>query len=423
MKEDILQYIWQFGHFDRTNLQTTDGLAVQIYKSGFKNTNQGPDFAEAKIKIDNIDWAGNIEIHIQSSDWNKHGHSEDYENVILHVVYENDAFIEYKNGKKIPTLELKNIINKNILTNCNSLLNQKDDILCAFEWHQISNISKISMYDRVLTQRLERKAEIIQNVFKETLMDWEQTSYQILLQNMGFKTNADAFGRLAQLLPFKIIQKNTENRLSIEALLYGVGGFLSSNPVDEYQQELKKVYDYLKIKYNLQHSLLLSEWKFFRLRPSNFPTVKLGQLAGILQNISSVHSQFLACKSYKDVKQSFEIKPLPYWQKHYNFGKISKNKISNIGSQAIENVIINTICQIKAAYGIWKDEHQYITESIQLLESLPAEDNFINRKWETLSFKPKNAYDSQAQIELYNNFCLKKKCLSCSIGNEIINKK
>lgn len=423
MKENILHYIWQFGHFNTSNLKTTDNLSIEIFKFGNKNSHQGPDFSEAKIKIEAIEWAGNVEIHVLSSDWLKHGHTDDYDNVILHVVYENDVQIFYKNGKIIPTLELKKYINSNVIEKCNQLLNTNEDILCASQWHEVSNISKVFMYDRVLTQRLERKAVGIKEIFEKSNFDWEQTTYHVLLQNFGFKTNAFAFGRLAELLPFKIIKKHTDNRILIEAMLYGVAGFLEEPPQDLYQQELTSQFAFLKSKYQLNTILSIHEWKYFRLRPPNFPTVKIAQIAGILQNMDSIHSVFLSCNSMAEIKKNFEIKPLPYWQNHYNFNKISKTKIANIGNSSIENVIINSVCQIKSAYGLWKDEREYITEAIQLLESLPAENNYINRKWQDLQYKAQNAYDSQSQIELYTNFCLQKKCLECGIGNEILGRR
>ncbi len=420
MKENILHYIWQFGHFNTQNLTTTDGRKLEIFAFGNKNTHQGPDFSEAKIKIEDIAWAGHVEIHVLASDWLKHGHAQDYENVILHVVYENDTQINYQNNTSIPTLELKNYVDSTILEICNKLLDTNDDIACASQWQSISNISKIFMYDRVLTQRLERKANIILDIFQKSNFDWEQTCYHVLLTNFGFKTNAPAFGRLAELLPYKLVQKHTDNRILIESLLYGVGGFLSENPLDLYHQELTHQFDFLKSKYQLNTILSIHEWKFFRLRPPNFPTIKIAQIAAILQNMSSLLQPFLDCKSVSDLKQNLDIKPHPYWQNHYNFDKLSKTKISSIGGQSIENVIINTVCQIKSGYGIWKDEQEYITDAIQLLETLPPENNYINRKWLDLDYKAKNAYDSQSQIELYTNFCTQKKCLECGIGNEIL---
>lgn len=422
MREDVLQYLWQFGNFSSKTIKTTDNEIIEIFSKGILNINEGPDFLHAKIKIGEIEWIGSVEIHVKSSDWDLHNHTNHkaYENVILHVVYENNKPIYDSKNKLIPTLELKYFIDNEALNKYQALINSKSEIACEHHFSKIKSITKLSMFDRVLHRRLERKANEILIQFQKYNSDWEQTCYHFLLRNFGFKTNADTFSRLAELLPYKIIQKQTENRIQIEALLFGVAGFFDESPKDDYQKELAKEFEYLSSKYNLKTRLNRSEWKFFRLRPHNFPTVRISQLAGILQQNQSLHRVFFELKEPNEVASIFKIKPSPYWQKNINFGVLSKRNLLFSGQQSIENVVINTICQIKAGYGIWKDNSDLIAESVSLLETLPAENNKITRIFESLGSKPKTAYDSQSQIELFNEFCLPKKCLKCSIGQEIL---
>lgn len=422
MREDILQYLWQFGNFSTKPIFTSENEKIEIYSKGILNINEGPDFLHAKIKIGEIEWAGSVEIHVKSSDWNLHKHSNHkaYENVILHVVYENNKPIFDAKNKLIPTLELKQIIDNEMLKKYYALINNQSTLACASHFSNIESVIKLSMFDGVLHRRLERKAVEIITQFQKYNADWEQTCYHFLLRNFGFKTNAEPFARLAELLPYKIIQKQSENRIQIEALLFGIAGFLDETPKDDYQKELTKEFAYLCSKHNLTNKLNRSEWKFFRLRPHNFPTVRIAQLAGILQHNQNLNRVFFETKKTKEIAIIFKINPSPYWQKHINFGDLSKRNLLFSGKQSIENVVINTICQTKAAYGIWKDNSDLIADSVLLLENLPAEDNKITRIFENTGTIPKSAYDSQAMIELYNEFCVQKKCLKCSIGQTIL---
>lgn len=394
MREDVLQYLWQFGDFSTKKIFTSENERIEVFSKGILNINEGPDFLQAKIKIADIEWVGSVEIHVKSSDWDLHKHSEHsaYKNVILHVVFENNKpiFDQYK--KKIPTLELKNIVDNEIILKYQSLMNAPSAIACEKYYATTKYITKISMFDSVLHRRLERKASDILLQLQKYNSDWEQTCYHFLLRNFGFKTNADAFSRLAELLPYKIIQKHIENRIQIEALLYGVAGFLDETPRDNYQKELTNEYAYLAAKYTLKNKLILSEWKFFRLRPPNFPTIRISQLAGILQHNQNLHRLFFESINPSKLATIFKIKPSPYWQKNINFDSISKQKLLFSGKQAIENVVINTICHVKAAYGIWKDKQDLIGEAILLLETLPAENNNITRLFEKLGEKPKKCF-------------------------------
>jgi Protein of unknown function (DUF2851) len=418
--EKLLHYIWQFQKFEIQKLKTTNGEALQIIQVGQLNTNAGPDFIEAKIKIDEIIWVGNIEIHINSSDWHLHKHDEnlEYDNIILHLVWENGPEIFRKNGQKIPTLSLKNIVNSQFIADYERLMYNATTIPCESQFEQINGITKMLMLEKVLVDRLERKAKIILTMLEKNAGDWEETTFQLLAKNMGFGLNSIPFEQLANLLPLKIIQKHGDSLFSIEAMLFGIAGFLEEAK-DDYSLSLQKEYNFLKNKYKLKQ-MAKHEWKFMRLRPANFPTVRLSQFAQIIQHTRSLFSYFLIFESTESLFSMFKTKPNDYWQSHYRFKEMTHGSLKGIGNESIELLIINTVVPLLAAYSIDKNEPSYIEKGLKLLESIKAEKNKITRFWNQLGLKQKSAFDSQASIELFNEFCSKKVCLSCSIGATIL---
>lgn len=421
ISERLLQYIWQFQRFDFQNLETDSGEKLQVINVGQFNTNAGPDFLESKVQIGEILWAGNIEIHINSSDWRVHKHdlNLDYDNVILHIVWENDSEIKRNNELNLPTLTLKNRVNQKLIADYESLINNSATIPCFSQFQQINSITKMLMLEKILVNRLERKAEIVLKMFEENQGDWEETTYQLLAKTMGFGLNSIPFERLAKLIPLKILQKHSHSINSIEAALFGAAGFLE-NTSDEYSNLLKNEFKFIKAKYGIDHQISKHEWKFMRLRPANFPTVRIAQFAHIIQNTKSLFSYFLMFEDVSILKKMFKTKPTTYWESRYNFGESSSEKQVGIGDGTLENILINAVVPILVAYSIAKNDSNYIEKAMNLLEKLKPEKNKITRFWDQLEFSSKNAFDSQASIELFNEYCSKKACLSCNIGTALL---
>lgn len=424
MSEDFLYFLWQFQYFDRTNLQTTAGEALQVLAVGQRNVNAGPDFLNGRVLIEGIEWAGNVEMHLRSSDWHRHTHTHDraYDSVVLHIVWENDTVILRPDGTSVSTLELKTLTSKQLLYKYQALVESKEVIPCASQFVTSAEIQKRAMLDRCLMQRLERKAAVVHDMLERNRQDWEETAYQLLAQNFGFKINAEPMLRLAQGLPLKVLQKHRDNLTQIEAMLLGQSGMLPATKTqDEYVDKLRQEYDFLATKYSLRsHQLRVHEWKFLRLRPANFPTVRLAQLATLIQYQPSLFSLFIHVENSKMLEHALRVKQSDYWQKHYQFQKEATGKVPVLGKTSVENIIVNTIVPLLVAYSEAKDNRLFLDKAVELLEQLPAEQNHITEMWEGLELKTKTAFDSQAVIELYNNFCSTKQCLNCSIGTALL---
>jgi hypothetical protein len=421
MNESFLHYIWQLQYFEKTDLHTVEAEPLTVLKTGTLNSNAGPDFFNAKIKIGELEWVGNVEIHIKSSDWFAHHHEKDsaYDNVILHVVWENDKPV-FRNGVAVPTLELKKRVNQSLLSEYRKLVNSPTSIACEKSFADADDLIKLSMLDRALMQRLETKANGLTDLLSFNNNDWEETAYQLLSKNFGFKVNADPFFQLSKSLPYKSIQKQS-SLLQVEALLFGQAGMLETKTKDEYISLLFREYHFLEQKYSLNNSKLNpSQWRFLRLRPANFPTIRLAQFAAVLFRSKNIFSQIISIDSYSSIKKIFLQQQSDYWKTHYRFGKKAKGEVPELGEASIQNIVINTVVPLLVAYGKYKDEQSYIDRAVELLQQLPAEENKITREWSTIGVKVKNAFDSQALIELRNNFCQKRQCLDCSIGISIL---
>lgn len=423
MDEQFLHYLWQFQQFDKTNLQTTAGESITVFKVGFLNTNAGPDFVNARLQIGEIEWAGSIEIHIKSSDWIQHNHQTDksYENVILHVVWEYNQPIKRQDGSEIPTLELKNLTDKSLEIKYLNLVENQSKIPCQTQFERVSELSKVAMLDKVLTRRLQQKANVVDELLKQNNGDWEETTYQLIAKNFGFKLNSEPFLRLAQQTPLKILQKQSDNLFQIEALLFGQSSLLNESFDDEYSKKLWSEYQFLSKKYSLENTKVSAhEWKFLRTRPTNFPTVRIAQFAQLIYSRKGFFSSLIQIDSAQDLKDFFRISQSEYWQKHHHFDKESNKKMNALGNDSIENLIINTAIPLMVAYAQSVDNQDLIEKSVRFLESLRVENNFITEIWKTLGVEMKTAYDSQGFIELYNNYCSQKICLQCNIGIEIL---
>lgn len=423
MEEAFLHYVWQNQAFDKAQLQTTDGKPVEVLETGLPNDNAGPDFFNARLRMENMEWVGNVEVHINSKDWFEHKHQHDtaYDNVILHLVWNNDQPVFHRDGSPIPALELKDKIDKTLINNYQALLQSRNIIPCQAYVDSIPKIKWLSMFDRALSTRLKRKAETLKGMLQENQYDWENTAWQLLANNFGFKINNEPFLRLAKKLPVKILQKHSNNLLQTEALLFGQAGLLNGTFKDAYPGCLQREFHFLSHKYGLEQTLLADhEWKRLRLRPANFPTIRLAQLARFIHVNKKFFAAFIEAPRPGILFDMFHIKQSEYWQKHYFFDKPAKKTVPGLGKPAKEILIINTVVPLLAAYAIEKGQQEYMDKAIAILEQLPAENNHIIKKWKALGFTFKNAFDAQAAIELYNNFCSIKKCLVCDAGRTLV---
>jgi uncharacterized protein DUF2851 len=423
VSEAFLHYLWQFQYFNKKELKTTTGEDLVIFNPGTLNGNAGPDFSQSKIKIDGIEWAGSIEIHIQSSGWMEHRHDQDeaYDNVVLHVVWEDNQAILRSDGTCIPTLQLKERVDEQLINAYLKLINHPSRIPCERSFSQIDDLIKLSMVDKVLMKRLEDKGKRIHAMLIQNNGDWEETTYKLLAGNFGFKVNKDSFVQLASSVPYKIIQKHRDQLLQIEALLFGQAGFLVAKTKDEYITRLYHEYEFLSKKYSLQvRRLNVSIWRFLRLRPSNFPTLRIAQFASLLQSRKSIFSHLLEIKNYKELQSFFEIIPSDYWKTHYRFGKKAKALVPPFGSSSADIVIINTVIPLLVTYGKAKDDWTLVERAVNILQQIPPEKNKIINLWKSLGYLSKSAFDSQGLIELYQNFCERRQCLNCVIGSAIL---
>ncbi|MDH5367512.1 MAG: DUF2851 family protein [Cyclobacteriaceae bacterium] len=422
MQETFLHFIWQYQYFEKKDLITSSGTAINIVFPGHSNNDAGPDFSDAQITIGDIKWAGNVEIHVKSSFWYAHKHDKDksYDNVVLHVVWDYDKPVFRTDGSEIPTLELKNRIDPQLLENSNRLVINSDPIPCSNQLTCIDDLVKLSMMDRVLMQRLERKALEVMEIFEHANNNWEECAYQLLCKNFGFKTNSQPFEQLAKSISINVLRKHSNSILQIEAFLFGQAGFLDKINSD-YQQELEYEYRFLSHKYKLETKKINKElWKFARLRPANFPTIRLAQLSAIIKRTTNLFTSLIELRNYKEVEKLLKVNLSTYWHNHYQFGEKSENKVATIGKSSIENIVINTVAPLLVAYGKSIDKQELVDKAISLLESTPPEKNNITRKWDILGENATSAFDSQAQIELFNNHCKKKRCLQCAVGLQIL---
>ena len=423
MNEAFLHYLWQFQQFEKSSLQTLSGEKISVLKTGILNTDAGPDFTNSRLQINEIEWVGNVEIHIKSSDWqlHKHQNNEAYNNVILHVVWENDQAITRQDGSLIPTVELKSITDIQLFDKYKHLIDNQAIIPCKEHFLDVSNLSKFAILDKVLAVRLQQKAQIVEQIFEQNKGDWEETAYQLLARNFGFKLNSETFLRLAQNLPLKVLQKHRDNLTQIEAMIFGQAGLIEK--VDDYSEKLSQEYDFFATKFSLKSSQLNShEWKFLRTRPANFPTIRIAQLARLITQQQSFFSLFTQTNLIEDLRNALKIEQSHYWQEHYNFGKNASKKLVGLGRDSINNILINTVIPLLACYSEKTDNQELMTRCVNFLEALPAEENHITEMWEGLGLTIKTAFDSQASIELYNNYCTQKRCLQCNVGIEILKK-
>lgn len=424
MKEDFLHYLWKFKKFDFLNATTNNGENLKVFSCGAHNMqSSGPDFFNAKIEIDGQLWAGNVEIHLKSSDWYAHHHEKDahYDNVILHVVWEDDVAVFRKDKSQIPTLQLKDFTAHEILTNYQELLEApRKWINCENDFHQFTDFQLKNWLERVYVERLEEKSILITTLLQETENDWEAVLFQLLAKNFGLNKNGKAFLAMAKSIPFSVVRKINEVE-QLEALFMGQSNLLKVEAEDAYFLQLQKEYEYLKHKFQL--SPVQEEVQFFRLRPSNFPTIRLSQLAMLYIQQKNLFSIIKEIGTLEEIYQFFEIETSAYWKTHYSFGKESISSTKKLSKKFIDLVIINSIVPIKFAYQ--KSQGKVEVENLfSILELMDAEANSTIKKFNQLrKSTATNALESQALLQLKPNYCELNKCLQCELGLSLLQRK
>jgi len=416
MTERLLQYIWQFRYFNKNELLTIEGESVQIIHSGTYNTNQGPDFTNAKIKIGDTIWAGSIELHINSSHWKNHKHTGDanYKNVILHVVWQHDIDL----GLPFSTVVLQDRVSTFLLVKYNYLMNAESFIPCEKNIHQVNELAWISWKERLLIERLQKRSVLVFEFLKKNNNHWEETFWWLLAKNFGVKINSDAFEKIARSIPINILAKHKNQIHQLEALLFGQAGLLENDFDEDYPVLLQREYRFLKNKYQLKKAVV--PIFFLRMRPANFPTLRLAQLAMHVHNSLHLFSSVKESKSITEIQKLLNVTANDYWHYHYIFDEMTTFKKKNLGIQMMNNIMINTIIPVLFAYGTYHKEDDYKDKALQWLTAIAAEKNNITNGFELLGIENKNAFDSQALLELKNEYCSKKRCLDCAVGNKLL---
>lgn len=421
MNEQILSQIWSKQQFDYKGLRSQQGEYLQIIHPGFLNKHAGADFQEAHILLNDFAWIGSVELHVLASDWLLHAHHQDasFENVILHVVWKADLPIYYQDGREIPTLELCHRVQEiNLL---DSFSPSSNSLACQSFFQEIPHEIKTQMLTFCAEQRMQIKYESIINFWNNNKQDWDETFYQSLGKSFGFGLNAEPMLRLTQAIPLKLILRNRDRPLGIEAAMMGLAGMLEDPIKDEYQWELRREFIHLKKKYQWDSTFLqMSDWKFLRLRPANFPTIRMAQFAEVIRNNCSLLSILLEIQELKVIQTLFEINPSNYWQKHYHFGKISHKPLGQLGKSTFYSLCINTLIPVLLAYAHCRGESKYADKAYRWLFEMDAENNVISRVYTQIGLEIKNAHDSQACLHWYKNYCQTKKCLHCQVGKHIL---
>ena len=450
MREEFLYYLWENRLIDKA-LQTTEGEAVDIVETGYRNTDSGPDFLEARIQIGDKLWAGHVEIHVKTSDWNRHGHQTDkaYKNVILHVVYENDTQVN-----DIPTLELKGHFDETLFANYQRFISSKNWIPCEKSISKVPVFTRLSWLDRMAVERLESKSETVTKILNANQFDWEDALYKLLMRYFGLKVNNEAFETLSNILPFKTLLKHADNLLQVEAMLMGCAGFLEDDFTEDYPLLLKREFSVMKAKFNLL-AMPAERWKFMRMRPSNFPTIRLAQMAQMIHKNGCLFSKIKAAKDTAEAKALFDVAASEYWEKHWRFdtrlsyhdchnenmrlpqcdsptmpddGVVglsyhgSRKTTKRLGTAAADILIINAVVPLLFCYGKLHKDESVCETAIQFLEETEAEDNAVIRHYAQCGVKAENAMQTQALLHLYSYFCKRKRCIECRIGNVLLHK-
>ena len=421
MTEDFLQFLWQYKLFDENHLSVQSGEEVEVISVGRKNVDAGPDFFNSKIRIGTIVQVGNVEMHIRSSEWNTHGHQDDraYNNVILHVVAEYDKPVYSIDGREIPTLVLP--VDKKYVEQYELLEKSTHTIACEPYLPFVDDIVKQQVVNRCTIERLESKIESVKDILKATHNDWSSLLYRLVARYFGQKINADPFEQVAMRLPLNYLARHKDNLLQVEAMLFGVAGMLETEHEEEYPQKLKREWEVLSHKFMLT-PIDVSQWKFLRLRPVNFPTLRIAELATLIYQSRHLFDYILNLKDLKTLQDLFLVEASAYWDTHYTFEKKSTKRKKTAGIQLVNTVIINAVIPVLFTYGEVHFSDIIKNKALRWLEELPPEKNAITKRYQTLGFEMKSAFDTQGVLALQDAYCSHVNCLQCGIGHAIIKK-
>lgn len=420
MTEEFLHYIWQFRLYG-TGLSLSSGEKVEVLQPGIHNTDSGPDFFNARVQIGATTWAGNVEIHLRSSEWYRHKHQNDksYDNIILHVVWHYDQPVYRAGGELIPTLELSGLIDEKAWKKYLYFMASRRWIPCESMIQGVDEFIRTAWLERLLVERLQRKSLQVEDILTASSHDYNETFYRLLARSMGFKLNNVAFGFLADNLPYSFLLKHTGDLFQLEAMIFGQAGLLEGEFSDEYPIRLKKEYQFLQKKFSLK-PLDEKIWRFARLHPGNFPTLRLAQFAGIINKSQGMLSKIIEAGNCESYVQLFSAEASEYWNTHYLFDKVTPARRKTLGIDSIYLLIINLVSPMLFVFGKHKGSERLMAKPVEILADIQGESNSIIKKWNELGFNVMSAAQSQALIELKTQYCNLKKCLSCSIGNAML---
>ncbi|TDO22742.1 DUF2851 family protein [Pedobacter duraquae] len=422
INENFLSFLWQFRLFTAQPLYCVDGERLRVIHPGWLNTHAGPDFMQATLEIGGVRWVGNVEIHVNASDWFLHNHELDksYDSVVLHVVYAHDRAIYRGNQTLIPAFEIKEIFDVRYLQQYQQLINERTVFPCAAQVTHVDPLTVSWMLSRVLADRLERKSDELLQQVKHLQGDWEAALYHCLARSFGFKTNTVPFELLAASLRHPILVKHHRDPLQVDALIFGQAGFLAGAFEEIYPQQLQEEYNYLRKKWRLV-PIDVSLWKFLRMRPASFPTVRLAQFAALMWRTPVLFAELMHCRELHELHHFFEqLSTASYWDHHYTFKKVSAGAHTHMGISSVNSILINAFCIVLYSYGKHTANQEYKDRAISFLEEIAAERNHLVDSYAENGIKIENAFDSQAILELNKYYCSQKKCLNCGIGVKLL---
>ncbi len=427
MREDFLHYIWQHQYFDKADLRTTAGEAIQVLRPGQRNADAGPDFLNARLRLGAVEWNGAVEIHLRASDWQRHHHQTDgkYDQVVLHVVHTADADVFRTNGSLIPALALAPRLAPDLLSRYEALVQAPAAaaLPCAPLLGQVPQLVRTMMTERALLERVEQKADAIAELHAHLSHDWEATAYHALMAAFGFQKNSEPLARLAKAVPLPILRRHRHDQRQLEALLFGQAGFLLENEEtagDTYIQDRQQEHEFLRHKYGLGAAALAPhEWNYLRLRPANFPAVRLGQLVGLLHRRPALFDALLTARSVAALTEFFTGAPAPeYWRQHFRPGR--PGKVPSLGKSSTDLLITNVVVPLRVAYARHVGQPALVESSVTLLTELPAEHNQYTDLYQDLGFEHRTAADSQGLLALHKGYCQPRRCLHCTIGGRLV---
>lgn len=418
MNEAFLQYVWQYQLLEG-KLVSTEGLPIVVERAGTLNRDAGPDFFDARIKIGDMLWVGNVEIHQRSSEWNAHRHHNDpaYNNVVLHVVFRHDIEVQTAERRVLPTLEVADMLPKVLWDNYETLMRPPAEIAigCGSRWASYPQMMITSLLDRLAVERIQKKTALVRQLLDETKGNWEQCCYLLVARYFGGKVNAFPFELMARSVDFNFLARWRGSATRMEALLFGQAGLLDEMLYDAYPRELQADYEALRVGAQLK-PISAHLWKFFRVRPSSFPTVRISQFAQLLGSTTNLFSKLLDATDVRQIESYFDIEASEYWQTHYRFDEAVPRRHKRVGKTLTDVIIINAWIPLLFEYGSSHANQDLMDRAVALLQQIEAEDNKIVRYWKPLGFVPDSASQSQALIQLYNDYCKPRKCLSCPLG-------